>query len=303
MEKVDFLLTGASGFLGQIISKRLSSSYSVLTLGRNPSSNIVDDITSSSLKIDEEIKINSVIHAAGKAHTIPRNSIEEKDFYRVNLESTKNLAKALSSRRETPESFIFISTVAVYGRESGNLIDEEHPLNGSTPYAKSKIAAEEFLQDWSKKEKIKLTILRLPLVVGANPPGNLGAMIKLMKKGLYFGIGKGAAKRSMVLADDVADFIPMVAGSGGIYNLTDGYHSSILQFENAVADALKKKAPIRFSESLLKSAATMGDYFGKKFPLNTNRFEKLTSSLTFSDQKARRMVEWNPRPVLGNLSI
>ena len=44
-----------------------------------------------------------------------------------------------------PKALVFISTVAVYGCESGELITEEHPLEGETPYAKSKILAEEYL--------------------------------------------------------------------------------------------------------------------------------------------------------------
>ena len=43
-----------------------------------------------------------------------------------------------------PKALVFISTVAVYGRDFGELITELHPLNGNTPYAKSKIMAEKY---------------------------------------------------------------------------------------------------------------------------------------------------------------
>jgi dTDP-4-dehydrorhamnose reductase len=43
-----------------------------------------------------------------------------------------------------PKSFIFISTIAVYGCETGEEITKEHPLNGDSPYALSKIQAEQF---------------------------------------------------------------------------------------------------------------------------------------------------------------
>lgn len=49
-----------------------------------------------------------------------------------------------------PKALIFISTVAVYGCEFGEQITEEHTLNGTTPYAKSKIMAEEYLTNWCK---------------------------------------------------------------------------------------------------------------------------------------------------------
>jgi UDP-glucose 4-epimerase len=45
-----------------------------------------------------------------------------------------------------PEKFVFISTGAVYGLISGNLISENAPLLANDPYGKSKILAEEILR-------------------------------------------------------------------------------------------------------------------------------------------------------------
>jgi len=73
-----------------------------------------------------------------------------------------------------PESFIFVSTVAVYGCETGEDIDENHPLKGNTPYALSKIQAEKFLTEWCHTNNVKLGIIRPSLIAGPNPPGNLG---------------------------------------------------------------------------------------------------------------------------------
>jgi len=303
MIETNFLLTGASGFLGTIILDTLSSNNSVFTIGRNKSSSFVCDFVLSVPELSVDSKIGCVIHAAGKAHTIPKNQTEEEEFYKVNFVATKNLTDALGRLNQLPKQFIFISSVAVYGKESGEQIDEDQLLLGGTPYAKSKIKAEKFLQDWSAKNGVKLTILRLPLVVGINPPGNLGAMIKLMRKGLYFGIGSGEARRSMVCAKEVAKFLPAVKEVGGIFNLTDGDSPSVRQFENALAKALGKRKPIRLPDSLIKRVATIGDYLGENFPLNTNRYMKLTSSLTFSDCKARKMACWSSNSVLNNLTI
>ena len=89
--------------------------------------------------------METVIHLAGKAHIVPRTNEEIKTFYDVNYQGTVNLCKSLELVG-IPKSFIFVSTVAVYGCEEGENIDETHPLNGTTPYAKSKIMAEKFLQ-------------------------------------------------------------------------------------------------------------------------------------------------------------
>src|SRR5690606_18151446 len=217
MHPTDMLLTGAGGFLGGILSKALlAKGHQVIGQGRRQSE-ITADITST-FTFDKEYHFDIIIHAAGKAHVVPRTSEEEREFYQVNLEGTKNLCAAIDQLPTKPEAFIFISTVAVYGKDSGELIHEDTPLNGTTPYAQSKILAEEWLKEWARKNNIVLSILRLPLVAGPHPPGNLGAMVKGINTGRYLSIGGASARKSMVWAADIADIIPRLAQVGGIYN-------------------------------------------------------------------------------------
>lgn len=80
------------------------------------------------------------------------------------------------------QGFDFISTVAVYGCEFGNLVTEEHPLEGNTPYARSKIMAEEYLTEWCRNNNVKLGILRPSLLAGKHALGNLGAMVMVLRR-------------------------------------------------------------------------------------------------------------------------
>ena len=202
-----------------------------------------------------------------------------------------------------PKSFIFISSVSVYGRETGNNIDEDAPLLAKDPYGLSKIQAENFVLGWCKQHNVVCTILRLPLLVGANPPGNLGAMINGIRNGYYFNIAGGKAKKSMVLADDVAKSIIKVAEIGGIYNLTDGYHPSFSEISNNFSFQLGKKKPNSLPMWLANLIAKFGDIIGNKAPLNTHKLKKITSDLTFDDSKARMAFGWNPSPVVDFFKI
>lgn len=292
------LLTGAGGFFGQIIHDVLVNKHEIVSLGVSSSNDYRFDLAIDIPQIHDQCEL--VIHAAGKAHTVPESVEEVEQFYAVNYTGCLNLVKGLEKMNNTPTYFVFISTVAVYGVERGVLITENQSLNGVTPYAKSKIRAEELLQNWCRTRNIRLTILRLPLLIGESPPGNLGAMIKWMKRGLYFGIGNGASKKSMVLASDVARFIPHIATIGGTYNLTDGYHPSVCELENALATRLGIRKPVRIPDPVIKGLAKIGDKLGTGFPLNSDKYEKLTSTLTFSDKLARDKG-WNPRTVLSYL--
>ncbi|MDE7467779.1 MAG: NAD-dependent epimerase/dehydratase family protein [Muribaculaceae bacterium] len=298
---MNLLFTGASGFLGHNILPALRKEYDkVTTLGHLPTDDITVNLINDVPSLQERYDI--VLHAAGKAHVVPKTKEEEKAFYDVNFEGTKNLCSALE-RVGTPKSFIFISTVAVYGCESGNLITEEHPLIGTTPYAKSKIMAERFLHDWCEKNGVKLTILRPSLLAGKNPPGNLGDMIRGIEKGFYVNISGGKVTKSILMADDIANLIPLVSDKGGIYNVCDTDQPSFGELAEVIAAQLGKRPPISVPYWIAKILAICGDVLGKRFPINSKRLDKLTMSLTFSNQKALRELGWEPLKVLDNLQI
>lgn len=287
---MNILVTGSSGFFGNVIVHVLESN-SIFTLNRN-SGNFQYDLSKSIPDFNTDFDI--VIHNAGKAHSFPKTEKEKLSFFQINIQGTKNLLQGLETK--IPKQFVFISSVSVYGLEYGVNIDEHTLLNSKDPYGLTKIQAEQLVIDWCNKNNVVCTILRLPLLVGKNPPGNLGTMLKAIKKGYYFNIGRGDAKKSMVLAEDVARFIPIIAPVGGTYNLTDGEHPSFLALSHAIA----KKKIFNLPLFIAKIIGYLGDFLGDKAPINSLKVNKITSDLTFDDSKAREMG-WKPQPVLEYL--
>jgi nucleoside-diphosphate-sugar epimerase len=293
------LLTGGNGFLGSYILQIIKDNNEVHTLSRSNSNyncNLKNEIPSL------ENNYDLIIHAAGKAHSNPVNTNETNEFYNVNVFGTKNLLKGLTNSN-LPKQFIFISSVSVYGLIAGKNIDETTPLLANDPYGKSKIEAEQLIEKWCNENNVLFTILRLPLVIGVNPPGNLGTMIQGIKKGFYFNIAGGNAKKSMVLATDVAYFILSAANKGGIYNITDGIHPSFLELSNKIAEKLGKSTPSNLPKLTAKIVSKIGDLLGDSFPINTNKLLKMTSRLTFDDSKARMAFGWEPASVLEDLKL
>lgn len=291
------LLTGGSGFLGKIIRVNYANDQ-VLKLGRDQFSDIVCDLSKPLPPLPE---VDIVIHAAGKAHSVPRTTLEKQAFFDVNFTGTLNLLQGLDNN--PPKSFVFISTVAVYGVEQGSLIKEDHPLLAKEPYGLSKIKAEQAITDWCNSKNVICTILRLPLLAGPHPPGNLGAMINGIRKGYYFNIDGGKARKSVVLAKDVAAVIPHVAKIGGVYNLTDGKHPSFNELSLSIASQLKINKPKSIPLFMAKILAKLGDIAGKKSPINSSKVNKILADLTFDDSKARNTFGWRPHAVVDGLII
>lgn len=294
------LFTGASGFLGNNVRSLLEEMYEVAAVGLTPQDDYTVNVAKEVPELRERYDI--VLHAAGKAHSVPKTEAEKQVFFDVNLQGTKNLCAALE-KIGIPEAFVFISTVAVYGCDYGDNITEEHPLNGTTPYAMSKRLAEEYLQKWCYEHNVVLGIIRPSLIAGSNPPGNLGAMIGGIRSGRYFSIAGSKARKSVLMVQDIAKLVPLLAAKGGTYNVCDSYQPSFRELETIICKQLGQSLPISIPYWMAKGMALIGDCLGEKAPVNSLKLKKITRSLTFSNEKAIRELEWKPTKVLDNFRI
>lgn len=301
MENLNILLTGANGFLGNVIKKHFDDKKVVYrTLGRSNADILWD--------LKQPINCNLqnfdlIIHTAGKAHSTPKTIYEKNDFFNVNVNGTLNLLTGLELMSSLPKKFVYISSVSVYGLIKGININEENPLLAIDPYGQSKVEAENIVINWCEKHNIVCSILRLPLINGTNPPGNLGSMIQAISTGYYFNIAGGNAKKSMVMATDIAKSILKIAEIGGTYNLTDGIHPTFNELSKCISRKLGKSFVPNMPFFLAYILAKIGDSLGNNFPLNSNKLSKITSSLTFDDSKARNAFGWNPTAVLDSFKL
>lgn len=298
-------MTGGSGFLGRYFVAALQQrGYDVTVLGRRAAGTVAH--IPADLEQPGNLPLTGafqeVYHAAGLAHITPRTRRESDRFYAVNRDGTRRLLDALDRALRLPEALVLISTVAVYGMEEGDLLDEDTPRTASDPYGASKREAEDLAADWAASRGVRLAVLRLPLVAGKDAVGNLGAMIRAMRQGWYFGVAPGLARRSVVMASDVAALLPQAARSGGVFHLTDGYHPSFAELEREIAAALGRRTPPRLPHWLARLAAAAGDagqrLLNRPLPLNTRALRRMTATLTFSDHRARTRLSWKPSAVL-----
>ena len=124
-----------------------------------------------------------------------------------------------------------------------------------------------------------------------------------METGKYLSIGGGKARKSILMAEDIARLVPLVADKGGIYNICDNEHPSFRQLEQLITGQLGKKSPMNIPYWMAKTLALAGDCLGTKAPINSMKLEKITESLTFSNEKARKELGWEPLQVLEHFRI
>jgi nucleoside-diphosphate-sugar epimerase len=159
--------------------------------------------------------------------------------------------------------------------------------------------AENEVLKFGKKFNVKVLILRLPLIVGKNPLGNLESMIKAIQKGYYFRVGRGDAKRSIISTLQVAISIEKLVGKEGVFNIIDSGYPRINEIDQHIADIYSKKIKT-IPRFVFKILSLLGDIL-PFLPLNSLKYGKLTNSLVFSNLKLLQETNWTPVDSLKDL--
>ena len=128
-------------------------------------------------------------------------------------------------------------------------------------------------------------------------------MIDGIKSGAYLSIAGGKARKSILMVQDIARLLPALIEKGGIYNICDDSQPTFRELELLIAKQLGKRSPISISYSFAKFLASAGDFLGKNAPINSLKLSKITESLTFSNEKAKQELNWQPLNVLENFMI
>lgn len=271
------LFTGSEGFIGRNLLPLLAADYSRIdTLGRSEACTVHADLSKDVPALPTRYDV--VIHVAGLAH-VPST---EAEMDAVNNRGTQRLCRALEDAG-VPRTFIYMSTVAVYGADEGFDIDVNAAPQPKTPYGISKYAAEQFLRRWADENGVHLYILRLPLVLGPNAPGNLGAMTRAIARGRYLSIGRGDTLKSLVTIDAIADVLKKLPAEPGTYNLVS-HNMTVRALEGAIANHYGRRLPAAIPHAVVMGAAYVAAaLLGARSPLTPARVRKLTRSLTFKN--------------------
>ena len=176
-------VTGAGGFVGKNISNYLSknSKYKIFAYTRklfNQRTNKIEYIKRNLSKpFSFDNKISILIHCASS--TPPKKN--EKKCYQDNFLIDKNILSAIN--RSNIKKIIFLSSISVYRKRSGNKINENSLLEKKNLYSLSKINMEKKLKNLSMtNKKINIITIRLSGVLGVGSHSNfISELYKIYK--------------------------------------------------------------------------------------------------------------------------
>lgn len=187
------LITGANSYVGTNVERwlmREPDKYQVDTL----------DMIDGSWREKEFSGYDVVFHVAGIAHV--KETRKNRDlFFKVNRDLAIEVAKV--SKEAEVSQFIFLSSMSVYGLDTGIITRETVPKPKSS-YGKSKFQAEEEIRKL-EGDSFKVAILRPPMIYGPGCKGNFPKLIALAKKTPIFPAYHN--QRSMLYIDNLCEFV------------------------------------------------------------------------------------------------
>ncbi|MDR2146875.1 MAG: NAD(P)-dependent oxidoreductase [Tannerella sp.] len=296
-ENKKILITGASGFIGgYLVDEALEKGYEVWAGVRKNSSKEnfqdkpvhfidlrYDDREALIRQIRETVELSGkwdyVIHNAGLTKTL-----NKQDFYKVNAEYTRHLIEALIAADCTPEKFVLMSSLSCFGpvrEKSLQPICADDKPQPNTIYGKSKLAAEQFLQ---QQNHFPYIILRPTGVYGPKDKDYL-VELQSINKGFDLKAGFKPQMLTFIYVRDLARAAMLAVENKTVRNkayfVADGDVHTDAEFSKLVQQILGRKRvlnvriPVWLTYCACLVSELAGKISGKPQTLNTDKFQIL----------------------------
>lgn len=291
------LVTGATGFVGQVLCGQLvQSGYVVRAALRSQGATPVD--------IGERVMIGDiatadwtqalsgvdyVLHAAARAHVLHDHRANADIYFETNARATARLANAaaqLGVRR-----FVYLSSVKVNGEENSGpayaATDEPRPQDA---YGTSKWHAEKLLMEVAEHTNMQAAIVRSPLVYGPGVKANFLRLLRWVDNGWPLPLGGVVNKRSLVSIWNLCDFLECVLrhprAANGTWMVSDGEDLSTPDLIRRIGEAMHRQ--VRLLPIPVAALRVVGRLMGRQAEI-----ARLCGSLIVDTTRTRSDLEWS----------
>jgi dTDP-glucose 4,6-dehydratase len=292
------LVTGVGGFIGSHVAETLvQAGASVRAFVRYVSRGDYGWLETTPPEILEELEIfrgdlanpEAVVNAVagreivlhlGALVPIPYSYRHPREFVTANLEGTLNVLEAV--RREEIARIVHISTSEVYGTAMRVPIDEEHPLHPQSPYAATKVGADQLALSYQRSFGTPVVILRPFNTYGPRQSARavIPTIIAQALSREEIKLGATSPTRDFLYVADTVQGLLRCATAEGIegetINLGTGVEVSIGDLAQRILRLIGVEVPIALDEGRLR-------------PPNSE-VERLVADVS----KAKRLLAWQP---------
>jgi len=308
------LVTGATGFVGSVLAEKLvargdrvravvrptSKSAELVRLGAEL---VLGDLASPPSLSAAVEGCDAVVHLAGAV-----KALRAKDFMRVNGEGSRAVAEACAAAKHPPR-FVYVSSLAAAGpSRDGRPRREEDQAAPVSAYGRSKLAGERAVR--AVVDRVQASIVRPPAVYGPRDREFVPRLLRMARLGVFFRLGFGERRYSLVHVSDLCDGILAVLERGrgvardgpeGVYFLDSGEEHAYREIAMAVCAAAGTRAAVVPLPELagLIAVAGVSLFAAATGTANVLSFDKLRElrqrAWTCSSERAQRELGYAPR--------
>jgi len=290
------LITGAAGFIGSHLGNglvALGHKVEGVDTFENPSDNKISFEIKKINFADENLKLTGydvIFHLAAYIN-VDESIANPTKYLENNTLATQRLLEKV--KRDCPTArFIYASSAEVYGTAATPKMDENHPLDPLSPYAVSKLGAEQICKVYAQIYEMPITVIRNFNTFGEHQRGGIyGGVIakftKLAKAGEDLPVyGSGEQMRDfMYISQAVAGYILTMEQKNMplIINFGSGMPIKIIDIANFIANKFGVKVyhdKSRPNEIMrLEADISRAMHYGYK--VETNFWENLENYLEY----------------------
>jgi len=265
---MNFLVTGAAGFLGSYLSNRLAHEGHQVRglddLSAGDPARLNSEVLFTRGDVTDRPKlwtllqdVDCVYHLAAKV-SVPESISYPREYNIINVGGTVSVMEAM--RDVGVKRVVFISSGSVYGAQSKQPLTENAPPNPGSPYAVSKFAAEHYVRTIGALWGIETVSLRVFNAYGpgqplpaAHPPVIPHFLRQTARGGTLVIHGRGEQTRDFMHVEDLVEAMVAAATAPTIdrlvINIGSGEETSIRDLAQYVIEAVGRKADWIFIEN------------------------------------------------------
>ncbi|MBD3307909.1 NAD-dependent epimerase/dehydratase family protein [candidate division KSB3 bacterium] len=307
------LVTGASGFVGSHLVKRLGQAgHQVYALVRS-SSNLaalqplaaklvygdVRDKASLERIVQQYPAIDTVFHLASVLTPV---SVDDSLYWDINYQGTQNLLEVC--RQASLKAFIQCSSVGVIGPLPTIPADETARCAPDSNYGKSKYQAEQLALQYHQQFGLPVAVVRPAWIYG---PGDRRTykFFRMVARGRFFLIGSGQTQLSPVYVDDVVQGLILCAdqieqAAGEVFIVAGPTTVSLETLASTIAqEAGTSILPVKVPAGIARLGATLCETLCKPLgiepPIHRRRLDFFCRDQAFDTTKIRQTLGFQPR--------
>lgn len=294
------LVTGGSGFFGQILKKKLSDEgWNVVSYDLVEDKNDVKNVTNIVGDVRDADHVNAVLKqypcdavfhcAAVLAHESP----DPRFLWTSNVNGTQTVADCAA--KNNVKSFVFISSNCLWGDGIGKPVREDEPPHPVEEYGLSKLIGEHVLQGYA--DKMNVTVFRSPTIMDAGRLGLLSILFEFIYEGRrVWVVGAGDNKYQFIAASDLANACLKAVDSDSSHILNIG-SDDVATMKEMYASVIQKANTGAKLGKLPQKLTVQGMKLAHKLhlsPLGPYQYKMMTQEFVFDTTKIKSVLNWQP---------